>query len=484
MTRDFPAARFQQWIGQYTRNTRLFHGIEHLLDMTAEDKTLTARGNAYAVIGSFFHDAEYPSIGEKMTEVSERYLRKYIRTEDDGKGGLNHFVRSDLNESDRITKILLKTFGVKPGEQLSPFGCLNEFYSAVAAAEEMKRLDCDEKLILGVIVNIQATVPFGQDKDRFNIIRARAVEVNKDLGLGLTKPDVDTIMMAAVKTANLDVLGFLGGLDPLDPSARPSINSVLETIAGGDRLRPEEVRALMLRGAPQSERHFPLDDFLMARIKGAGLYLGVIPGDHEQKTIPNLFHSVTLSDGTIYPPKEWTEKANKLAYENTQPVKVAECARMLSVSAIWAISKLSGNEELGPDKIRLQDLVSGSDNRIEETDLPESSSSVRRLADACLSGRHETDYDIKRSPIAQLIIREVDETKVLELATKLIGVARSRGENPEEKAKQILEVLGEAIPKTMLETRSQMEASLTENGKGALATVISRVNIPTGHAHD
>jgi hypothetical protein len=482
----FPVARFLEWVNQYARGSRLFHGIEHLLDMTSEDKTLTARGNSYAVVGSFFHDCEYPTIGEDQTEVSKRFLDKYIRVEvvdPNDKSKSKHFVRNDIPEDDVIAKMLLRTFNLKPGAQLNPFAGMNEFYSAVAAAEELSRIGCKPDYILGVVVNIQATVPFGMDKDRFNKIRESAIGLNTELKLGLSKADIDVIMMAAVNTANRDVNGFLGELDPNDTTSKPSINSVLETIAGGDRLRPEEVRSLMLRGVPEPDRHFPLSDYLLARMKGAGLYLQVIPGDETQRTIPNLFHSVTLSDGTIYPPKEWTEKANKLAYENTQPVKVAECARMISVAAIYSISKLTGNDDLLPTKVKLQDLVEGTVDRMTEADLPDGSSRVRVLADSCLSGRHETDYDIRRSPIAQLVLRELDEKQILELAPKVRGCLMAQDKDAAAKAAELMEMFSKAIPKTMLETREQIAKTLTEKEKGALATDIRRVDIPIAVSH-
>src|SRR5690348_7348931 len=69
----FTHARFDQWKKQYERESRLFHGLDHLLAMTERDPSLSEKSKnekeihsaaAYSIVAGFFHDTDYPSISE------------------------------------------------------------------------------------------------------------------------------------------------------------------------------------------------------------------------------------------------------------------------------------------------------------------------------------------------------------------------------------------------------------------------------------
>lgn len=479
----FTFERFLGWVGQYLRASREFHGIDHLLAMSKlEDPVLgfglPSNSKVYSMVAGFFHDEDYPSISEELTPISKRYVEKYV----DIQGG-KKFVR-ELDPNDKTGKILYSIFGFKPGQELSAFpifaegkltnpGGMNEFYCAAAAASELAELGKDAKFIAAVVTGIEATIPF-RNPNRMNELKARLSTTNTELKLGLTDAEMDEIMIGAVYTANKDVISFLGGLDPQIHDSATTL-SVINTIKGGDMLSPEEIPSLRMKDQPlnKSAGEYPPADFLAARIKRAGLYQLVIPGKTAEGTIPNLFFNVSLSDGSKFPANGWTEKANKLAFANNKPVRVAEYARLISAGVIHCVSAL-GNEATDPTKIMLKDLVTGMAERLSIPGLPVDATQERKLAFACLDGRHATSgHDIRRSPLAELVLSRLDENQVEELGQKSRGVLFPKC-NPQAFLELATEYLGNIVG----QIRDEMAHSASAANKHTIAAGLRSVTMP------
>ena len=437
---NFKHERFLNWIGQYLRPSREFHGLDHMLAMSEMDEHISRQQGhksaaVFSMVAGFFHDEDYPSISEGVTHVTKRFIDKYVEERPDGK----KYVK-DLEPDDRIGQILHEVFGFKPGQQLSPFpfkgnpGGMNEFYCAAAAAGEMKELGCDEHFITAVVAGIEATIPF-RDSNRMNDLRSRVEATNAKLGLGLSPSEVDEIMIASVHIANKDVMGFLGGLNPEDPHAKPTTQSVLSTIAGGDMLSPEEVPPLRTQWLPKDKGagDYSPRNFLDARLKRAGLYHLIIPGDPTQETISNLFFDTKLSGGDVYPPNDWASKANKLAYQNNLPVRTAEYARLISAGIVNALTELNADD---PQSVKVKEMLTGLTDIMQPAQLPTDASQTRKLAYACLNAREKASgHDIRRSAISEFILSKLDETKVAELGRASRGLllpAPAKPEDPSE----------------------------------------------------
>jgi hypothetical protein len=278
-------------------------------------------------------------------------------------------------------------------------------------------------------------------------------------------------MIAATHTANKDVSGFLGGLDPMVQS-EPTTLSVLSTLKGGDLLSPEEVPALRMKTRPRgtpSGLYTPAD-FLKARLKRAGLYHMVLPGKDE--TFPNLFYEASLSDGSQYPINGWVQKANKLAYANNLPVRVAEYARLISSGMVYAIAACVG-QDADPEKVKLADLVSKIETRL-KPELPPDASKVRRLAFACLNGRElASGYDIRRSPIAELVLSCIDEKAVEDIGKASRGLLF-----PVPQPKAYLALLNKAGLSDVVEkVKDQMEISAHLSSKPRIAELLGKTQI-------
>ena len=477
----FEYARYEEWKSLWNRQSRLFHGLSHMFAMSELDKDLPSRAGIYAMVGGFMHDIEYPSIGEEVTHVSQRFIDTYI----DRTGGKH--VLKPLDPNDRAGHLLYGIFGFEAGHELSAFpifadgklvnpGGLNEFYSAAAAVGELKELGKDDQFIAGVVAVIEATVPFRQPS-RMDDLRGRIERTSAALNMDLTPNDIDEMMMASVYTANKDVSGFLGGLDPLKDT-QPTTQSVLNTIQGGDMLSPEEIPSMRTAGKARNTPpgDYPASDFLKARAKRAGLYQLVIGGNAAEGTIGNLFFETTLSGGDVYPPQPWKENANKLAYANNLPVRTAEYARLVSQAIVHSIASSAG-ASTDPETAKLIELVSGIGERL-RPQLPTEVSQVRQLAFHAVNGRHKVNGgDTPRSPLAELVLSQIDEHQVAELglvARKL--VAPAPGTAPLE-PKQFLQEASKVLGSSVARIRDEMVQTARIRGNQTAALALSQVSI-------
>jgi len=475
---QFGYDRFLSWVSQYLRFSREFHSLDHILSMSELNRDLPGKAGIYSMVAGFFHDEDYPSIVEEITPVSRRFIDRYVEVKEGKK-----YVKV-LEPGDTVGQMLHGIFGFKEGQELSPFplfsggkcvnpGGMNEFYSAAAAAGELEELGKDHTFIAAIITGIEATIAF-RGPNRMNELRERLEHANKTvLSSKLTAPEIDEIMIAAVHTANKDVIGFLGGLDPLTQES-PTSMSVVSTIDGGGRLSPEEVPPLRMGDKPRGSipGEYTPGDFLKAKLKRAGLYHLVIPGNAVQETIPNLFYEVKLSDGkNTYPANRWTEKANHLAYLNNQPVRVAEYARLVSAGLIYSIAALAG-KDTDPETVALRDMLTGMPVRI-NPELPPDASGIRKLAFSCVSSRTPGGHDTRRSPLAELLLSQLDENQMEEL-----GKAARGKLFPVAQPEAFLELATEYLGATVGRVRDEMRHSAQATGKNAAAVSFAKIPLP------
>ena len=486
----FVYERFVNWQNQYLRESREFHGLNHMLAMSELNENLTEQqghksAGVYSMVAGFFHDEDYPSISEDMKPISKRFIDKYIENKDGKK------VIKRIAQDDRIGQILLGVFGFYEGQTLSPFptfgenpnpGGMNEFYCAVAAASELKELGKDEHFITAIVAGIEATIPF-RAPTRMTALRTRVEKTSSNLDIGLTAHEIDEIMVGATHLANLDVLSFLGGLNPEEPNVKPTTASVLYTIKGGDMLSPEEIPQLRTKGMPPEigSGNYTPREFLNARVKRAGLYHLVLPGNDTERSIPNLFFETKLSGGNTYPPNDWADKANKLAYEVNASVRVAEYSRLISAGIVNALTTLSGG---GGRKVK--DLLGGMQNIMQPCNLPDDASQVRKLAFACLNGREPaSDHDIRRSPIAEYILSKLDENQVTEFgkaarASLFLTPAQQRDETiTKEKAQEFLVLATKYLGQDVEKIRDDVARSVDAGGNmKAVAVRMRTLKLP------
>ncbi|MDX2094386.1 MAG: hypothetical protein SFW64_00350 [Alphaproteobacteria bacterium] len=458
---SFDSERFNRLVSQWNREGRLFHGAMHLYAMAERDHSLPGSAPNYAMVSGFFHDIEYPSIGEETNDTSCRFIDTYI---DRSKNKLK-----PLAEDDRVGRLLYAIFGFAEGDTLSPVAGMNEFYSAAVAVGELKQSHKDEAFIAAVIAGIQATVPFGKP-DRMDQLRGRLEAASRSEGLDLNANAIDEMMIAATYLANKDVSGFIGGLDVHNDTA-PSIQSVLETIRGGDMLNPEEVPSMRVRNkSPETPLgDYTPADFLKARLRRAGLYQLVLKGNSETQSIDNIFFETRLSAGNIYPPQDWVKKASHLAYLNNEPVRLTEYARLISQALVYSLAA-AGGDATEPTKVKQGDLVSGIDVLL-KLRPPENASEVRQLAFNAVNGRHQINGgDTQHSPVAKLILSTLNESQITELA--LAARASLFPEpNPTEFLAQAKRVLGNQV----IVVRDAMVQAVAQSGNQAMSQALRKI---------
>lgn len=422
----FTPERFLAGAACYMRPSRDFHGLEHLFAMArkSDDPVLKQYpGSAdMSAVAGFYHDTEYPSIGEDFDVNVAPLIATYV-AEVEGKKPKAYTIEP-LGKNDKWGKALYALFGLEANNLLQPFGepgGLNEFPSAVFALHELLEMQkinpqkVTDTFILGVLASIQATVPF-KAADRMEKLRSRINALKADFSL--ENQDIDTIMVAATHTANRDISSFLGKLDPVKIGEAPTEESALHTMYWGDRLSTEEVPSLRIGGDELKEPgEYTPADFLEARTRRAGLYHVALKVENGAYT--NMFYATPLSDDTTYPGQAWVNDANRLAYENNQAVALAQKTRLIAAAMVYALADKQGAAKT----VQIKDFLKDTTANIHAT-LPEGADDITKRAFACLSDRQDSSYDINRSPIAQLLLSKMSEAEIDALSNQIFVAMR------------------------------------------------------------
>ena len=365
-------------------------------------------------IGAFFHDADYPGINEPLAGISKPIIETYVEDRD----GLKYL--KPIDAADHVGQLVSDIFGYTDGKQLTAMNGINEYYSAIGAATQLHALGVPMADIAAVVSAIEATIAF-RSPTRMDELRGRLEAANAKFNLGMTPIAIDEAMVAATFTANKDIVGLIGGLDP-DKDTAATLASVKYTIEHSDRLSPEEVGELNPRTneAKVPGEYKPLD-LVKGCLKRAGLHQFAIPGDPQTGRIDKLFHGMTLSNGQAFPPQEEVTRLNTLGYKNNRPGKLASSARLVATALVHALATEEGRQDM-----RVSDLLSPYGLPLEHQQPAGDEHSPRVLAYQVLQDRDTAGgdgYDISKSPIASLILAqsELTDDDIIELGKATRG---------------------------------------------------------------
>ena len=182
-----------------TAGARSFHTPEHVFD-------LVDPGNPHTTLAALFHDLVYYQVDLGFIPQIAEAVQPSIESRD---GQL--WLRPEGKAEDRPLAICMAIFGLRPGEQLSPFGGMNEFLSALV----MHRKLCGvlrERDLVPATACIEATIPFrrpdGNGRTPAELLEARLTEASDRLRLGLSHGTVEQTVQWAVTFANRDVANF------------------------------------------------------------------------------------------------------------------------------------------------------------------------------------------------------------------------------------------------------------------------------------
>ncbi len=180
-------------------NQRCFHTAEHIFDLSDPK-------DAHATLAALFHDLVYFQVDDGFLPEIEKLLRPYLLVSDDQVAPA-----ADVPSADRPFHRCLAVFGFTPGQPLSPFGGLNEFLSALVMNLLLEEFVAEADLLVATAC-IEQTIPFrrrdGMGRTPPEVLAARLVDVNRDLGLDLSDARLEEIVVTAVCFANRDVHNF------------------------------------------------------------------------------------------------------------------------------------------------------------------------------------------------------------------------------------------------------------------------------------
>jgi hypothetical protein len=176
--------------------TRDYHNVGHIFAVAAG---LPALGR----IAAIYHDTIYFHVDQGMLPEIQRKIGAVFTIS----GGKVHLAE-DLQG---IWADVALLFGFKGGQELSPFGGMNEFLSAAFAvtdlADYLRPAD-----LLKIAACIEATIPFrrkdAEGKSPADRLAARLAELNTARGLGLSADQIGEAVELSVALANSDVQSF------------------------------------------------------------------------------------------------------------------------------------------------------------------------------------------------------------------------------------------------------------------------------------
>ena len=343
---------------------RSFHTSEHIFDLADND-------NPIQTLAALFHDIVYFHIDKGFTEVIQGVLEPYIDVNGDAV-----FLKKKLPAKDEVVTLNLGIFGFKAGEELPPFGGMNEFLSSMVMTSELQST-IDIASLLRVAACIEATIPFrGPDqsgKDPADILFERLESFNSSSDLGLNASELVAAVQAAVVFANKDVDNF----------AEEQVALFLDNTW---KLLPETNPSLRTTGI------FTAVNYRIALQKMEG-FLGFLDPDR----IFSSFRSVPSSE--VYEDLVRRSTRNVLAAREYLGIK------LLTVGILEAIAMISGGD--APIALFMGEASESEEIETFEKMLPKTgkkggmSSTIR---DLLAEGRSSsTDFDLKNSPLANYL---------------------------------------------------------------------------------
>jgi len=181
-------------------SSRNYHSVQHVFDISlgSEDPIL--------ILSAFFHDVIYWHVDGSFSSLQAHFLDGIFSVDEGGESVVTLTGASD----DKLMAVVQSIFGFTAGQKLTPMTGLNEFLSAVIAARVLKDT-LDMKLLIDIVVCIEATIPFRAHTEKgspSDLLYVRLVETNEQLDLGLTDDDCVKAVHRAVQLSNRDVGNF------------------------------------------------------------------------------------------------------------------------------------------------------------------------------------------------------------------------------------------------------------------------------------
>ena len=192
---------------------REFHNHDHVID-------IAKHGDPLEVIAALYHDAVYIQVDQGPPRSMRTEMERVLLQTEAGYRVL------PAAASSPVTADVLAVFGRHVGDVVTPTTGLNEFASALVASIHLEHA-LDRVQRIGVAACIEQTIPFREDP--VSPLRDRLHD------LALSRGEIDTILMRAVRVGNRDVenfadndpASFLDNTWKLLPESNPALHAPL-----------------------------------------------------------------------------------------------------------------------------------------------------------------------------------------------------------------------------------------------------------------
>jgi hypothetical protein len=408
---------------------RSFHTPEHIFD-------LVEKGNPHMTLAALFHDIVYYQVDQGFTPGVEKIIRPYIEVTPDSVS-----IVEEIEPSSRAFFGCSAVFGFSPGQELSAFGGLNEFLSALVMDVEFEGRIPDRDLLI-TTASIEATIPFrGVDdngKSPADLLAARVKRTNEAFSLGLDDNAIDHTVQSAVTFANKDVRNF----------AEDDVGRFLDNTW---KLLPETNPSLRMTGL------YSIANYRIALQKMEGFLCFLNPD--------NIFSRYKGA-----PPDDEYEATVKVAHRNVEVARDYLGIKLLTAAVLEALAALTGGD--APVSLFMGDIGASEKGGAISDHLPavpSAGSEVKNkvLYDLLAFGRASaSSFDLQNSPLSLFIYTMLGDDGY----SQMLGAAKKMFEG-EVDAKDFLK----AFPSDLVESVARACGEMAFTRKEALLKVLEEV---------
>lgn len=180
-------------------DSRRYHRPDHVFALAKDAAPLRT-------LAALFHDIIYYQIDEDFLPEIAQILSPYIREQD-----RHVYLAENISPEARCVHLTREVFGFEPGQQLPPFGGMNEFLSALLMNAILQPL-LPEATLVQLAVYVEATIPFrapNANGEAFtDVVERRIARIAERDHLPIDAETRVALMKSAVVFANADVQGF------------------------------------------------------------------------------------------------------------------------------------------------------------------------------------------------------------------------------------------------------------------------------------
>jgi hypothetical protein len=358
--------------------SRQFHTLEHVFGFLGGADHETA-------VAAAFHDLVYYQVDDGLPPELDELIGPFIAREGD-RIRLAAPARGEALAGGRPFSDCLSIFGFEPGQELAPFGGLNEFLSALAMMRALE-LHLPRATLVAIAACVEASIPFrGADAEGRGIgeiLEARLGALAREEGLAMDGAGIELAVRRALAFANADVKDFA--------EADPGL-----FLSNTWKLLPESNASLRRKGA------FSIREYRIALGKMQGFFRALSPG--------SIYHSYRG-----WPDEAEMRRLEKSSRRNLEFAQAYMQAKLLAVGLLEAAAEASGGD--APMALFMGDLPQGSESGDTLTsflpDLPApawistANAVYRLLKDGRLD---ESSFDLKNSPLALYLYHRLQPT--------------------------------------------------------------------------